>query len=269
MREQEATKAQEFVALIVNDETITLAELLSAAQFRGQLGFLQAIADAALIRQAAAQQGIEIADEELQAAADAFRARYDLHKAADLLRWLEAQHLSLAAWETGLENELLAAKLRAQLTAGKVEAYFAQNKLAFDAATIARIVVANEPLAKELRAQILEEDADFYAVARAHSLEAATRPAGGYVGAIRRDGLSSAMEAAIFGARDGAVVGPFKTDVGWELVKVEARYPAQLDDAIRAEIVTILFDEWLSERRGKARIQVPLFDLLAEEEDEA
>ena len=128
-------------------------------------------------------------------------------------------------------------------------------------------MVANEPLAKELRSQIIEEDTDFYALARQHSQDAVTRPASGYAGVVRRADLISTLEAAIFGAVAGAVVGPFKTQAGWELVKVEARQPAQLDEATRAQIVNTLFGEWLSERRGKARITVPLFDLLREDEE--
>ncbi|MFN7926961.1 MAG: peptidylprolyl isomerase [Blastocatellia bacterium] len=268
MTEQIENNVREFVALVVNDEAMTLADVLRAAQFRGHLGFLQRIADAALIRQAAAQQGIEATDEELQAAADQFRTHHELHKATELLAWLEQRHLSLTAWETGLEEDLLAEKLRARLTEGKVEMYFAQNRLSYDTATISRLVVAQESLAKELRSQMVEEDADFYALARAHSLDAASRPAGGYVGVVRRTDFTSTLEAAVFGATIGAVVGPFKTDAGWELVKVEARQTAQLDDATRAQVAATLFDEWLTESRHKARIQRPLLALLHDEEDE-
>ncbi len=167
-----------------------------------------------------------------------------------------------------MEEEILTEKLRTKLTEGKIEQHFAQNKLSFDAATISRIVVADESLAKELRSQIIEEEADFYTLARQHSIDVTTRPASGYAGIVRRDDLISTLEAAIFGATVGAVVGPFKTEAGWELVKVEARHPAQLDEATRTQIVNTLFDEWLSEWRGKARISVPLFNLLREEDEE-
>lgn len=265
--ESSAINWREFVALEVNGEKITLPELLSAAQFHGQLAFLQSIADAALIRQAAAQQNIAVADEELQAAANEFRAQHELHKAAELMRWLADSRLTLGAWESLLEDEILARKLRAHLTEGKVEMYFAQNKLAFDHAIIARIVVASEGLARELRAQIAEEDADFHALARRHSQDAATRVAGGYASIVRRSDLNSLLEAAVFGAPAGTVVGPFKIDAGWELVKVETRQTAQLDEATRAQIAEIIFADWLTERRNKAHINAPLLDLLAEEEE--
>ena len=268
MTEQAQAKWQEFVALEVNGEAITLPEVLSAAQFRGQLGFLQSIADTALTRQAAAQQGVEVADEELQAAADQFRTKHELHKAADLLRWLAARHLTITTWESCLEEELLTLKLREKLTADKVELYFAQNKLNFDAAEISWIFAKEETLARELRAQIMEEDADFHALARQHSIDAENGAAGGYAGVIPREELTAEAAAAIFGAQPGYLTPPIKINKGWYLFKVEALRRATLDDATRETIQTKLFQEWLDERRRKARITMPVFELLQEKEGE-
>lgn len=268
MSEQVPINWQEFVALEVNGEEITLPEVLSAAQFQGQLGFLQAIADMALIRQAAAQQGLEVADEELQAAADQFRTKYELHKAADLMRWLTERHLTLTTWETCLEEEVLTLKLREKLTAGKVELHFAQNKLNFDAAEIAWIFVKEETVARELRAQISEEEADFHKLARQHSIDAENKAAGGYAGIIKREELAAEADAAIFGAQPGYITPPIKINKGWYLFKVEALLRATLDDATRETIKAKLFKEWLDERRRKARITMPLFNLLREEEEE-
>ena len=263
----EQTNWQEFVALEVNGEAITLPEVLSAAQFRGQLGFLQSIADTALIRQAAAQQGIEVSDEEMQAAADQFRTKHELHKAAELLKWLADRHLTLAVWELLLEEELLTNKLCAKLTEDKVELYFAQNKLNFDAAEISWIFVKEETLARELRAQIIEEDADFHALARQHSMDVENKASGGYAGVITREELAAEADAAIFGAQPGYITPPIKIDKGWYLFKVEALLRATLDDATRATIKAKLFKEWLDERRRKARITMPLFELLREEDE--
>lgn len=263
----EQTNYQEFVALEVNGEAVTLPEVLSAAQFRGQLGFLQAIADTALIRQAAAQQGIEVSDEEMQAAADQFRTKHELHKAAELLKWLADRHLTLGVWESLLEEEILTEKLCVKLTEDKVELYFAQNKLNFDAAEISWIFVKEETLARELRAQIIEEDADFHALARQHSMDAENKASGGYAGVITREELAAEADAAIFGAQPGYVTPPIKIDKGWYLFQVEALLRATLDDATRTTIKAKLFKEWLDERRRKARITMPLFELLREEDE--
>jgi parvulin-like peptidyl-prolyl isomerase len=123
---------------------------------------------------------------------------------------------------------------------------------------IYQLVLKDEEIARELRAQIIEDGADFHALARQYSNAVDTRLAGGYVGQRRRTDLEAAVEAAVFGAQPPAVVGPLKTDNGWELIRVEALHPAILDDSLRGMISQQLFDEWLSEQYRKARISLPL-----------
>jgi len=258
------TDWDEETALEVNGEPLSLRDVLRSAKWRGQLGFIQATADGALIRQAAVQRGIEVSDDELQQAADDFRVARGLHEVEALEGWLAAHHLGFEEWESLLEDEVIARKLRDALTGGRAEQYFAENRLSFDAATISRLVVSDEDVAKELRAQITEEGADFYALARQHSIETATKPAGGYVGPVKRQELEAAAESAVFGAPAGKIVGPVKTDQGFDLIKVEALHPAAFNESTRAAVESLLFDEWLNEQRGRAKISVPL---LAESED--
>lgn len=254
------TILDEYTALLVNDETISLAAVLRLAKLAGQLQFLQNASDAALIRQGAQQRDLAVSDDELQQAADEYRMARGMQEVEALEAWLRARRLSFSDWEESLEDEVLERKLRAAVTENQIEQSFAQRRLSFDAATISHIVVKDVETAKELRAQIIEEAADFHMLARRHSLNEATRPAGGYVGNVRRAELDAAAEAAVFGAKPGKVVGPFKTEQGWRLIRIHALSPATLDEATRAEIQARLFDEWLSEQRRKARISIPLLE---------
>ncbi len=152
------------------------------------------------------------------------------------------------------------------LTTGKVEKYFAEERLLFDAAAISRIVVKEENVAKELRAQIVEDDADFYNLARKHSIDLLTRPAGGYSGLVRRTEMEPRVEAAVFGTQPGKTVGPIKTYAGWELVRLEAIHLATLDDSLRETIKSLLFEDWLAGERHKAKISIPLFEHQADDQ---
>jgi putative peptide maturation system protein len=232
---------------------------LNHAKFLGLLGFIEAAADGALIRQAATRDGITVSDGELQQAADQFRAARELHGAEETRSWLAARYLSFAEWESMLEAEVIGRKLRGALTEGEVERHFAVNRLAFDTAEVSQLVVRDEGVARELRAQIVEDGADFHALARQHSIDEATRKAGGYLGPVKRGALAAAAQAAVFGGREGEVVGPVKTDEGWKLIKVEALQPATLNEATREEIKSMLFHEWLAEQRSREQISVPMF----------
>src|SRR6476660_745868 len=144
----------EYVALEVNGEDISLYDVLLPAKGSGNLNFLQEAINAAIIRQEAARLAIEVSDEELQSAADEFRAAHDLYDGASTEAWLAARRLTLEEWETFVEGSVLRKKLRDAITADKIEQHFAVNRLAFDTAELSRLVVSDEDIAKELRAQV-------------------------------------------------------------------------------------------------------------------
>jgi putative peptide maturation system protein len=250
----------ECVAIEVNGEEVSLYDVLSFAKLNGSLQLFSDAIEAAIVRQGAAQKGIEVSDEELQQAADDFRTANELYDAETTQAWLEDRKLSYQEWETSLEYQVTEQKLREVLTTGLVEQRFVEQKLSFDKAAVSRLVLKDQDVARELRAQIVDDGADFHALAREYSTHSATRPAGGYAGEVLRTDMEPALEAAIFGAQPGKVVGPIKTDEGWELVKLERLIPAELNDEMRETIKTLIFEEWLSEQRKKARIKVPLLE---------
>ena len=260
------TSLSEQVALEVNGEQVSLAAALLHAKLAGRLQFLQAAFDAALIRQAAAQRGIEATDEEIQTVADEFRVARELYDADATEAWLTNHFLSYEDWETLLVHEIITRKLRDAVTTGQLEHHFVVNRLKYDTAAISRIVVKDEDVARELRAQIADDGADFHALARAYSIDNATRLAGGYAGLVRRPDMEAEVEAAVFGAPANTVLGPFKSDDGWLLVKVEQQQRATLDDAMREGVKAELFAEWLAERRRKARVRYTLLEAGAEAE---
>ncbi len=254
------TSLSEYIAVDVNGEMISLQEVLRFAKWCGQSSFIKDAVHAALISQAAIERGIKVLDKELQQAADAFRADRDLYDAETTEDWLATNYISHAEWESLLEDEIIRLKLRDVLTFGRVEKYFAEQRFCFDAAIISRLVVTEECVARELRAQIVADGADFHALAREYSVDLSTRPAGGYSGVMRRAEMEAEMEAAVFGAQPGQTLGPIKTYAGWELVKLETLHPATLDDAMRETIKSLLFDDWLACQRLKARISIPLLE---------
>src|SRR5215813_8197840 len=243
------------VALEINGEVVSLYDVLSLAKLNGQLQFVRDAIDAEIVRQSAVERGIEVSDEELQQAADEFRVERDLTDAETTDAWLAEHRLSYTDWETVLEHQIITAKLRDVLTENRVDQTFAENRLAYDAVMISRILLNDEGIARELRAQVLEEGADFHALAREYSKDEQTRLAGGYAGSMSRSEMEAALEAALFAAQPGKIVGPLKCDEGWELIKVEA-------------IKNQLFEEWLSERRRKSRIDVPLLEPICDEAGE-
>ncbi len=238
-------------AIRVDGEEISLHDVLSGAKFRGDLDFIRQAVDAALIRAAAAQRGISVDDEELQQAADEFRAARKLYAAQATFDWLAAHHLEQEDWEEQVENKILRQKVRRAVVEGQIDQHFAENRLAFDAATVAWIVIPEESVARELRAQCMEDRVPFYEIVQQF-------PAGRFTGKVRRSGMERLAASAVFGAQPGEIAGPVRTEQGWLLALVEAIHPATLDEQTREEVAAALFADWLEQRRQEVKIETPV-----------
>lgn len=111
---------------------------------------------------------------------------------------------------------------------------------------------------------ILGQGASFEAVAQERSIDEATRFSGGDLGYSTADVMPQAYANALRDAPAGSTVGPFQTEGGWAVLRVEDRRresPPTLDQA-RPQIVRYLTYEGvrqlLEELRGKAKVDVLL-----------
>ncbi len=111
---------------------------------------------------------------------------------------------------------------------------------------------------------ILAQGAQFGAVAQERSVDEATRFSGGDLGYSTIDVMPEAYANALRDAPAGSTVGPFQTDGGWAVLRVEDRRkesPPTLEQA-RPQIVRYLTYEGvrvlLEKLRGKAKVEVLL-----------
>jgi len=250
-------------AATLNGGSISLHDFLYTLKLKGRLPGLMADAlTDCLIAAAAKKQGISVAADELQKAADAFRARLGLNRADATQRWLKANRLAMADLEAGMERALLQRKVLAkEITKEKIDAFFAENRARFDRVRLARIVVPNDGLARELLTQIQEEGQDFAALARAHSTDAASKERGGQA-VVARKRLLPAVELAVFDAKPGEIVGPFLIDGNYHLLKVLELLPGRLTPRIQQMLSQQLFRRWLREQAKANGVQVKLHELV-------
>lgn len=245
--------------------SLSLFELLAHWKSRGALNrLLQQTIEEQIILTSAKQQGLQASDQELQEAADSFRQQNHLQQAAEMQSWLEARQLSVQDFEQGLELTILRVKLAEKVIGEQIDRFFAENQSRFEHAQVSQIVVEREGMAEELLSQIQEDGKDFAVLARKHSEDDNSRLAGGYLGAMPRDALnSSEIEAAVFGAKPGTVLGPFKTAQGFHLIHVAEIIPAQLNDRTRDAIREHLFEQWLADQVKHSSVQENIWQLFS------
>lgn len=253
---------KDITAATINEKDISLHEILYYLKIDDKMGLLWDALKGILISQVAEREGITTSDEELQKALNTFRQDKGLHKKLETEDWLKQKEMTIEDLETHLERIIVADKLKEKITADKVNQYFAENRLSFDTAKLSHILVEKEGIAHEIFSQITEEESDFSALARKYSVDNDSKDAGGYLGFVNRKAISSAMESAVFGAGDGDIVGPVKTDLGYHIIKVEKVQIGELDDNTRKAIKDDLFSNWLEEETRNAGIDLKLTALI-------
>lgn len=141
--------------------------------------------------------------------------------------------------------------------------YEEQRRLARASEEIrARLILLRTREEADAVANLLANGASFEALAVERSADQATRFNGGDLGYFTTDVMPDAYGAALRGAKAGDTVGPFQTDGGWALLRVENRRqeePLSLEEA-RPQILRFLtYDEirqLLSRLRDNRKIEI-------------
>jgi putative peptide maturation system protein len=216
------------------------------------------LVNACLVREALAKDPITLSDAELQAAMDAYRRARKLYSADDTQRWMKRHGLTTEKLEGLVADEATVARLRQRIAAGRLESYFAEHRTDFDVAAVARFEVSDAAAARHVGEQLRTDPGRFYDLAEQHFQ---TEAAGAQVAPrdlftiLQRRDVAPALGAAVFTASAGDVVGPVRSDAGHVFLRVLSITPACLNEATRRAITTILFQEWLEQRRTAARIE--------------
>jgi parvulin-like peptidyl-prolyl isomerase len=159
-----------------------------------------------------------------------------------------------------LTAKIISYKIRENVSKDKVDKYFSENILFFEEALLSHLVMAEEGEIQELKYQIKEEGADFNSMAREYSIDETTRLAGGFMGRVKRSALNPVTEAAVFGASPGDIVGPFESDFGYHLIKIEKFNKPVLTNDVIESIKDTLYRQWLGNQRSKASVEVILWN---------
>ena len=235
----------------IDDEVITTEDFIRTLKLSGQFeGLVEQMVRDKLTARAARQSGLPVTSGQIQERADAFRRVLGLHRAADTNHYLDALGVSLDEFEAYITDTLYQEKMMEQVCSeAAVQQYFKLNSPRFDSVEISHIVMESEGAAREMMSALEDEPGAFAELAREHSV-GDTRREGGRIGKVLRGALNGDLEARVFSARDGELLGPFTSPDGalYEIFRVDVRRPAELDEDTATEIRRRLREEWLAAR---------------------
>jgi parvulin-like peptidyl-prolyl isomerase len=235
----------------IDGQAIDLAEFVRNLKLTGQFeALLEQFVRDRLAVLGARKAGIQVSEAEIQERADQFRRVRGLHRAADTNKYLDAMRISVEEFEGFIKNGLYQEKMLGKVCSDQaVQGYFKLNSPKFDSIEVSHIVVDSEAKAREMIAVLRDDPDSFDEMAREHSI-AETREKGGLIGKLLRGALRSDVEAKVFNASPGDLLGPFASGdrTAFEIFRVNTKNPARLDDDTGTEVRRLLREEWLHTR---------------------
>ncbi|MCU7491073.1 MAG: hypothetical protein HF300_02960 [Ignavibacteria bacterium] len=249
----------EVVLLSINENPVTNSQIVVRLKAKGE--YKKALSEqmtAVALKDYAGKNGISVSDGELQEYADKKRKELGLFSVSATEKYFSNLGINIDQWSDGLEEELLKEKVKkAVVTEEKVKEYFESNRPRFMCVPLHRIVVKEKPMAEEIRMQIEDEDEDFSALAKKYSIDSSTASAGGYMGVIKRGALPVEVEAKVFSASENALSGIFEDSEGYSLYKTGKVVYPELDETMKENITSGLFDLWTNNLLNSAAVKFP------------
>jgi peptidyl-prolyl cis-trans isomerase C len=158
----------------------------------------------------------------------------------------------------------------------EVQAYYDahQSEFATDRVKASHILVADEALAKDIRAKLEANPAQFENLAKEHSIDKANAEKGGDLGFFGRGRMVKEFEDAAFAlTEDGQISDPIQTRFGWHIIKRTGREEGKVKpfEEVKSQIRIRLMnekrrqrtEEFLAKLKKEANYQVDVDALAA------
>lgn len=245
--------------LRVNEITLRVAQAMACLDFIwNDAPMMTRLIDLCLIQEEFDREPIDSTDAEIQAAMDGFRRAQKLYTVEATNQWMHQRSMTHEQLERLVTDNLALAKLRDRIAGDRVAGYFEDHRDDFDVARIARIEFSAEDDARRIGERLCTGEITFYEAAQSEFLMAAGRQKAEETSLFtclrRRDG-SGGLANAVFAAAAGSDVGPVQAGDRFVIARVLSFSRAQLDQQTQDAIKRVLFEQWLAERRRRARIQ--------------
>lgn len=199
-----------------------------------------------LVRRLAATRGLSPAPVDVQNLVIEWRYAVGLERGDAFKQYLFDNGISASHIHELMEHIERERLIKASMPEQEVSQYFAENRHTFDRAELLRLVSGEVELLQEIKELVAEEGEPFQGFAATHSAHEASARQGGYIGWCHRSELGGEAEAAIFSAKPGAVLGPFKVDGEayelYYLLSLEIAEKATVEAAVRETLFLALLN---------------------------
>ncbi len=211
------------------------------------LDLLNSLVEAELIRQYAAENEIEIAEEQLEAEIDQLKATL---RDSTWVAWLEENLYSEAEFRETIRLQLLTEAVHQQLTAHLADE--------LEHVRARHILLSQESGARQVLER-LRSGEDFAALAAELSRDVSTRDYGGDLGwFVPGELLEQNLSDAAFSQPIGKISAPIATRLGYHILQVIDIAPRHVEARRLPHLRESIFQRWLQEQVERAEILLNL-----------
>ncbi|MDJ0674262.1 MAG: peptidylprolyl isomerase [Calothrix sp. MO_167.B42] len=248
--------------------TISISDIIHRLKLSCQIpSVIEAIASQTIILETANKAGIEVTEAELQSECDKVRLEKKLATAKDTWAWLDKHHLSVMDFEELVHNSLISKKLANHLFSTKIEKFFYENRIDYDAAVTYEVVFEDRDLAFELFYALEEGEITFPEIARLYIQDIELRRTYGYQGVKYRKDFRPEIASVIFATSLPGIIKPISTPKGVYLIWVEEIIQPELDEVLRDKIISESFNDWLNRELKFLDVAIQMDPNLIEQKD--
>ena len=243
----------------INDTAITTEDLVKTLKFKGEFNeMFDDFIQEKLTLHLAEKINISVTTQEIQEYADNFRRSQGLSRAKDTQEYFTSLGVTLDDFENFIKENIYKEMLINKIsTEEAVQEYFSLNSPDFDSVEIAHIFLNSEDEAKEIIANLEEDPESFSEMAKDYSLDINSKDHDGLIGKVFRGVLPAEVDAKVFNASAGDILGPFSLgEDNFEIFMVKAKYPAQLDESVTIKIRQLIFQNWLAAQTREIKFEL-------------
>lgn len=278
------------IFLVVDEQPLTLEQALNYLQTAGKFQpFLLEIINQYVINQELkARPGLQLSPEVLEQVLIDFRVKRELTDPQAFQAWLDSNGVSYETFRQQYIWDLTCERLKIWLSQSRLQNYFDQRKPFLDQVILSWVATNTKEQADALRHQIeagttieqlsYEKSAiqtlEVSDQERSHPLldlwkrftEVVPDSNNALEVAIKESfslaEMPEGLREAINPTQPGGLIGPLLINDDWYVLQVDEFLPAELDEALEAQLRDEIFAEWLNERVSAISVKLDTHERL-------
>ncbi len=193
----------------------------------------------------------ECTPSEIATARQQFYSQHQIKSEADLHAWLNHYGMTYEQLEALAIRELKIEKFKQATWGHRLESHFLTHKSEFSLITYSIIRTSSLEIAQELFFRIQAGEQTFAECAKEYSTSSEA-PNGGLVGPVPLSQLHPTIAKMLTETQPGQLLPPINLGEWYFILRLEKFFQAQLDEAMRQQLLSSLFETWLTEQlQGK------------------